>query len=266
MRYPIETAPRNGSIVVLEDDASGTRAVAYWSPAGEWIGEFGEPSEITPSHWRPCYSFFRSSSRGEAPQSPTASEFSAIRSAHARQGFVASGIVPLVVLAIVLVGMFIQQALHPQAPEEGRARRATLESAYATVRPGTETTGVALSHNKSDNEVAERGQTLLAIEQGSAAVDERTAATQSEGVARENSKIEINAVEAVPPKAHAMRQTLGRCQHYRTYDPTSGTYTGYDGKRRSCRPQAPSQRPNLDINESRNVAIGIRADFLRNVR
>lgn len=266
MRYAIETAPRNGSIVVLEDDASGTLEVAYRSPSGEWIGEYGEPSAITPSHWHPCYNFFQSSSRREAPQSPTASKLIASRSVHARQGFVTSWIAPLVI-TMLLVGIFFQQALHPQAPEEERARSAAIESAYAMVRRDTETTGVALSHNESDDEVAERSQALRGMEQNPAAVDERSAAKQSEGIAPENSKPEIKAVEAFPPKARAMRENVGYgCQHYRTYNPASGTYTGYDGRRRSCRPRAPSQQANPDIIGSRNVAIGIRSDFLRNLR
>jgi BA14K-like protein len=262
MRYPIETAPRNGSIVVLEDDASGTLEVAYWSPTGEWMGEYGEPSAVTASHWHPCYSFFQCSSRREAPQSPTAGELVALRSAHARQGFVASWIAPLAVAMV-----FVCVLLHPQALEEERGRTAALGSAYATVPPGTETTGMALSHNTSGDEVAAGAQALQAREQESAAADERPAAKQSAGVAQENSKPDIKAVEAVPPKTRATSQNVGYgCQHYRTYDPTSGTYTGYDGRRRSCRLQAPSQRANPDINESRNIAIGIRADFLRNLR
>src|ERR1700731_213474 len=52
MRRTIETAPRDGNVVILEDDASGTYDVAHWSPeAGEWVGENGEPSKITPTHW-----------------------------------------------------------------------------------------------------------------------------------------------------------------------------------------------------------------------
>jgi hypothetical protein len=169
---------------------------------------------------------------------------------------------------MVLVGIFIQQALlHPQALEEERARSAALRSAYATVGRGTETTGVALSHNKSDDEVTERAQALRAVEQKPAAVDERPAARQSEGVAPENSKPDVKAVEAVPPKTRTVSENVGYgCQHYRTYDPASGTYKGYDGKRRSCRLQAPSQQANPDIVGSRNVAIGIRPDFLRNLR
>jgi len=169
---------------------------------------------------------------------------------------------------MVLVGIFFQQALlHPQSPEEERTHGAALESVYTTVRRGTETTGVATSHNKSDEEVAERVQAVRAMEQKPAAVDEGPPAKQSEGVAPENSKPEIKAVEAVPPKTPARSQNAGySCQRYRTYDAASGTYTGYDGRRRSCPPQAPPKEANRDITGSRNVAIGIRADFLRNLQ
>ncbi|MBX9819510.1 MAG: hypothetical protein K2Y19_02400, partial [Afipia birgiae] len=52
MRQVIDTAPRDGKVVILEDDASGTYDVAQWSiEAGNWIGENGEPSKITPTHW-----------------------------------------------------------------------------------------------------------------------------------------------------------------------------------------------------------------------
>ncbi len=54
MRQTIETAPRDGNLVILGYDASGTYDVAHWLPeAGQWIGENGEPSKITPSRWYP---------------------------------------------------------------------------------------------------------------------------------------------------------------------------------------------------------------------
>jgi chemotaxis protein histidine kinase CheA len=57
MRHAIETAPRDGKVVILEDDASGSHDVAHWSPeAGEWVGRDGEPSKITPTHWHPMSS------------------------------------------------------------------------------------------------------------------------------------------------------------------------------------------------------------------
>jgi BA14K-like protein len=84
----------------------------------------------------------------------------------------------------------------------------------------------------------QRGQ---AVEQKPAAVEERPgvslpawansaflkpaqAAKQSD-VAPADSKPVIQPAEAVP---------LPGCQRYRTYDPASGTYTGYDGRRHSC--------------------------------
>ena len=54
MRHPIERSPRDGTAIILEDDASGTYDVAHWSTeAGEWVGENGEPTKITPTHWYP---------------------------------------------------------------------------------------------------------------------------------------------------------------------------------------------------------------------
>ena len=55
MRETIETAPRDGSAIILEDDAKGTFDVAHWSSeAGEWVAENGELIMITPSsHWYP---------------------------------------------------------------------------------------------------------------------------------------------------------------------------------------------------------------------
>src|ERR1700752_4363516 len=54
MRHTIQTAPKDGNAIILEDDASGTYDVAHWSPeAGEGVGKNGEPSKITPTHWHP---------------------------------------------------------------------------------------------------------------------------------------------------------------------------------------------------------------------
>ena len=67
-------------------------------------------------------------------------------------------------------------------------------------------------------------------------VEENSAVKQSEGVASEKSV--VKPVEAVPlPKGRepATSSDNGHgCQHYRTYNPASGMYTGYDGRRHSC--------------------------------
>ena len=50
----IETAPRDGKFVILEEDARGNHDVARWSSeAAGWVGENGEPIKITPTHWHP---------------------------------------------------------------------------------------------------------------------------------------------------------------------------------------------------------------------
>jgi hypothetical protein len=87
----------------------------------------------------------------------------------------------------------------------------------------------------------QRGKT---VEQNPAAAEEKPAVKQSEGVVPEVSNPVINPVETVPlpkkrvehaPRERASRTDDGDCQHFKSYDPGSGTYTGYDGQRRSCR-------------------------------
>jgi hypothetical protein len=54
MRRMIESAPRDGKFVILEEDARGSHGVARWSSeAGGWVGVNGEPIKITPTHWHP---------------------------------------------------------------------------------------------------------------------------------------------------------------------------------------------------------------------
>jgi hypothetical protein len=53
MSQPIDAAPKDGSTILIEDDA-GAHDVARWSPeAATWIDKNGEPSKITASHWLP---------------------------------------------------------------------------------------------------------------------------------------------------------------------------------------------------------------------
>ena len=50
----IETAPRDGGFLILEEDTSGKNDIARWaSEAGGWVRENGEPIKITPSYWSP---------------------------------------------------------------------------------------------------------------------------------------------------------------------------------------------------------------------
>ena len=85
------------------------------------------------------------------------------------------------------------------------------------------------------------GVSLPAWANSDALVKPAQAAKQPDSVAPENSKPAIKPVETVPlPKRveHEPRERTmspDGCQRYRTYDPASGTYTGYDGRRHSCR-------------------------------
>jgi hypothetical protein len=82
----------------------------------------------------------------------------------------------------------------------------------------------------------QRGTT---VQQKPAVVEEKATAKQSESVAPESGKPAIQPVEIVPFPKRRERGTSSddgySCQRYRTYDPESGTYTGYDGRRLLCR-------------------------------
>ena len=54
MRREIDTVPKDGKSVILEDDARGTYELARWSTEqSSWVGEDGKPIPIMPTHWLP---------------------------------------------------------------------------------------------------------------------------------------------------------------------------------------------------------------------
>lgn len=53
MRQPIDTAPRTGEDIWVED-ASGAVEAAHWSPeAGQWVWQDDSPINLAPTHWYP---------------------------------------------------------------------------------------------------------------------------------------------------------------------------------------------------------------------
>src|SRR5260370_24853899 len=130
MRNAIESASREGQVVILEDDLFGMYGVARWSPeAGEWVGETGEPSKITPSHWYPMprdkylqehdgstnpspagpsasrarrYSFFPFSPSRAAPQRLQTAPVKAKRAPPARGAFAASSLTAILIWAALI--------------------------------------------------------------------------------------------------------------------------------------------------------------------
>jgi hypothetical protein len=52
MRHEIQSAPKDGKVVLLEDEASGEHVLARWpAEANDWVGESGEPTQIAATHW-----------------------------------------------------------------------------------------------------------------------------------------------------------------------------------------------------------------------
>jgi len=99
MRHLIETAPRDGNVVILEDDATGTYDVAHWAPkAGEWVSENGEPSEIIPTHWYPMSSNENLLQENKESSSPSQAGPTAWRRGYS---FFVD-----VIAAVVLIGLF----------------------------------------------------------------------------------------------------------------------------------------------------------------
>lgn len=75
----------------------------------------------------------------------------------------------------------------------------------------------------------ERGK---AVEQNPSAVEQKPAAPVIKPV--ETAPVPKHVQHAEPkPLERAVRR--GGCQNFQSYDPESGTYTGYDGQRHSCR-------------------------------
>ena len=52
MRNTIDTAPRNGDFIILEDAARGALAFVRWSAdAAQWLDEKGTPCQLNATHW-----------------------------------------------------------------------------------------------------------------------------------------------------------------------------------------------------------------------
>jgi hypothetical protein len=130
------------------------------------------------------------------------------------------------------------------APSEGVATVEQKPAAVEEKAAAAPSEGVAAVEQKpaaaEEKAAAAPSEGVAAVEQKPAAAEEKAAAAPSEGVAPENGKPAKNSVETAvlpkrvrgEPRKRAMSQN--GCQHYRTYDPASGTYRGYDRRTHSC--------------------------------
>ena len=103
MRQAIDTVPRDGTFIIIEDDASGTYDVAHWSSeAGGWVGENDEPSRITPSHWYPMQGPFAVA----APETAAAVGAETARTQANRRSQVRLGFAISTAALIALIGVY----------------------------------------------------------------------------------------------------------------------------------------------------------------
>ncbi|MGY8669257.1 BA14K family protein [Bradyrhizobium sp. UFLA05-109] len=269
MRYPIEIAPKNGHTIVLEDEASESFEVARWSAeTDEWIGEYGEVIQMTPSHWYPCYNFFKSPPSGMPPERPATAMGSALAETvqivplHERRGS-ARWWIAAMVIAGVIGGVYLQRTM--LNPRELSATTA-LGGDGAKAQSRTETTGLARprgssgasevaqqpkqsiesattelrqslqqEHDRAEALATELAQVRQAIEEKKAIpVEDSPATKQPAGVAVGQGEQENRATETGRRHRAVSQSTGANCQQYRTYNPSSGSYRGYDGQVHPC--------------------------------
>jgi hypothetical protein len=210
----IDTAPRDGKFVILEEDASGKYNVACWSlEAGGWVAESGEPIKIAPMYWHPIggqkYAQqgldpdFSLRPDPDAPQQTTASAVAASRTVApapvtaaelelrtipteikrawpTRLKFAASAIAASLVVAVFAVMHFLEVGSHV-------TRYASLRDSVEVSTIGEQ--GVKQAGQPSENE---QGQKVLAEELANArlAVDELNQKLRAEAAAAAQSLAE----------------------------------------------------------------------------
>src|SRR6266576_1841645 len=144
-------------------------------------------------------------------------------------------------LITIVPPVMAQQTPLPKDDEAVQLKQA-VDSATAELRQSLQQ-----EHDRAEALATELAKVRRAVEQKPAAVEERPGvslpawansyafvkpaqtAVQPD-VATENSK---SAIKPGEPTRVEPRRGYG-CQHFRTYDPASGTYMGYDGQRHSC--------------------------------
>ncbi|MFL5239637.1 MAG: hypothetical protein ACJ8EL_18985 [Rhizomicrobium sp.] len=161
MRQEIETAPRDGKDIFVED-ARGAFDVAHWSSeVGEWVWKNGNPIRIKPTHWYPIRQLEHSL---EDEQSSGPSHVGS-----ARRRFTTSSIA-VTLVAAALIGVYFRfevadaarQTLtastvqHRQPLDEERARGDALAGELAASRRDLDTKVALLS--KANDEAAQLRQ------------------------------------------------------------------------------------------------------------
>src|SRR5450631_5686 len=90
-------------------------------------------------------------------------------------------------------------------------------------------------HDRAEALATELANARRAMEQKPAAVEERPGVSLPAAQTAVQPDVTTGAIKPGEPARveHKPRGGYG-CQHFRTYDPASGTYMGYEGRRHSC--------------------------------
>jgi hypothetical protein len=132
----------------------------------------------------------------------------------------------------------------PPAAEAARPLAAEEKPAVAEAKPGPATEKPAVVEDKPaavQDKVQEKVQDKpAAAEEKPGIVEPKTASKPPEDAAPDNSQASVKSEPVPIPRRGDRRQrehtaSTPNCMQYRTYNPASGTYRGFDGRTRPCR-------------------------------
>jgi hypothetical protein len=133
----------------------------------------------------------------------------------------------------------------PAAADQKRPAAEDNPAAAAEKPPAADEKPAAVAEKPpaADEKPAAVEEKPAAVEEKPAAVEEKPPTKQSEAAVPEINKPADNPVGAAPFPLQKRAEQEPRerpvgptgCRRFRTYDPVSGTYRSYDGRRRSCR-------------------------------
>src|SRR5712671_6233919 len=145
-------------------------------------------------------------------------------------------------LITIVSPVMAQQTPLPKDDEAVQLKPA-VDSATAELRQSLQQ-----EHDRAEALEAELAKVRRAVEQKPAAVEEKPGvslpawansyAFVKPAQTAVQPDVEMENTKSIKPDEPARIEHKPRggygCQHFRTYDPASGTYTGYDGRRHSC--------------------------------
>src|SRR6266702_4731289 len=145
-------------------------------------------------------------------------------------------------LITIVSPVMAQQTPLPKDDEAEQLKQA-VDSATAALRQSLQQ-----EHDRAEALATELAKVRRAVEQKPAAVEEKPGvslpawansyAFVKPAQTAVQPDVETENTKSIKPGEPARVEHKPRggysCQHFRTYDPASGTYTGYDGRRHSC--------------------------------